>query len=255
MADQRKLKEAMTLIDNLTRNLDTLPERSTDEFSTEGVNRIADSFDKAGRPVLAQCFRDLAKQRDELAARLASTPPADAALADRLRAIADMASINSESTQAELSPAQECLIYEAAAALRTRAVPEERVPVDENIESSITTIRDFVKKVTHWQEGQPDKHTALKTIDVLVDQIEWIEKGIVEWRDEALKRNNLHIRATPVEWGHPSRAEVLERALDGLVDIVERVGCSDWRNEAGIRLKDTPQWVEAYVVLHRKGYK
>lgn len=48
-----------------------------------------------------------------------------------------------------------------------------------------------------------------------------------------------------------NREYELEKVLDGLVDIVERVGCGDWRNEQGVRLKDTPQWVNAYVALHK----
>lgn len=56
----------------------------------------------------------------------------------------------------------------------------------ENYEESIETLRDFIKRVTHWQEGRPDKHDALQALAILEDQIEWIEKGIGEWRDVAM---------------------------------------------------------------------
>ena len=124
----------MALIDDLTRNLDALPERSSDEFSTEGVNRIADSFEKAGRPVLAQCFRDLAKQRDELAARLAATPPADAALADSIDSLGFVISGDNPPVKEWVSecgggcmPAtkEEKMMWDMLhAALRARAVPQ-----------------------------------------------------------------------------------------------------------------------------------
>lgn len=49
-----------------------------------------------------------------------------------------------------------------------------------------------------------------------------------------------------------NREAELAAALDGLVDIVERVGCGDWRNERGQRLKDTKQWVVAYLAATKK---
>lgn len=50
---------------------------------------------------------------------------------------------------------------------------------------ALATLRNFVRRVTHWQEGKPDKHAALQALDAADDGLEWIEKGIVEWRDEA----------------------------------------------------------------------
>lgn len=45
--------------------------------------------------------------------------------------------------------------------------------------------------------------------------------------------------------------EALMRVCQGMIDIVERVGCKDWRDQHGRRLKDTKEWVEFYVTVHR----
>lgn len=45
--------------------------------------------------------------------------------------------------------------------------------------------------------------------------------------------------------------EALMRVCQGMIDIVERVGCKDWRDQHGRRLKDTKEWVEFYVTVKR----
>jgi hypothetical protein len=51
------------------------------------------------------------------------------------------------------------------------------------------TLTDYVERTTHWIEGGTDRHTAklaLKGIGEVLDDIEWTEKGLAEWRDAAL---------------------------------------------------------------------
>lgn len=48
-----------------------------------------------------------------------------------------------------------------------------------------------------------------------------------------------------------SEREALVRVCQGMIDIVERVGCKDWRDQHGRRLKDTKEWVEFYVTVNR----
>ena len=52
-----------------------------------------------------------------------------------------------------------------------------------------TTLTDYVERTTHWREGGTDRHAAklaLKAYGDLLDDVEWTEKGLAEWRDMAL---------------------------------------------------------------------
>jgi hypothetical protein len=54
-----------------------------------------------------------------------------------------------------------------------------------------TTLTDYVERTTHWREGGADRHKAklaLKAYGDLLDNIEWTEKGLIEWREIALSR-------------------------------------------------------------------
>ena len=44
-------------------------------------------------------------------------------------------------------------------------------------------------------------------------------------------------------------SDELVDACDNLNYIVEGLGAGDWRDENGVRLKDTPEWVRFYVAL------
>lgn len=51
------------------------------------------------------------------------------------------------------------------------------------------TLTDYVERTTHWAEGGADRHAAklaLKDVGEMLDDIEWTEKGLVEWRTLAL---------------------------------------------------------------------
>jgi hypothetical protein len=52
-----------------------------------------------------------------------------------------------------------------------------------------TTLTDYVERTTHWREGGTDRHDAklaLKAVGEVLDDVEWTEKGLAEWRDQAL---------------------------------------------------------------------
>lgn len=51
----------------------------------------------------------------------------------------------------------------------------------------LAVVRAFMERVTHWQEGKPDRHDAMQALNEADDEVEWIEKGVVEWRDEAAR--------------------------------------------------------------------
>lgn len=52
-----------------------------------------------------------------------------------------------------------------------------------------TTLTDYIELTTHWREGSTDRHAAklaLKDLNDVLDDFEWTEKGLDEWRDMAL---------------------------------------------------------------------
>ena len=47
------------------------------------------------------------------------------------------------------------------------------------------TLSDYVERTTHWREGGVDRHDAklaLKAAGEVIDNVEWTEKGLTEWR-------------------------------------------------------------------------
>jgi hypothetical protein len=52
-----------------------------------------------------------------------------------------------------------------------------------------TTLTDYVERSTHWREGGTDRHAAklaLHDLGGVLDDVEWTEKGLAEWREQAL---------------------------------------------------------------------
>lgn len=50
------------------------------------------------------------------------------------------------------------------------------------------TLTDYIERTTHWREGGATRHDAklaLNDVGNILDDIEWTEKGISEWRDVA----------------------------------------------------------------------
>lgn len=50
------------------------------------------------------------------------------------------------------------------------------------IQNRLKTLADYVERSTHWQEGGATRHDAKLAINDLPDAVEWIEKGLNEWR-------------------------------------------------------------------------
>jgi hypothetical protein len=60
------------------------------------------------------------------------------------------------------------------------------------------TLTDYVERTTHWREGGVDRHEAklaLKSYGDILDDVEWTEKGLIEWRDVALSNGKQAIAA------------------------------------------------------------
>ena len=54
-------------------------------------------------------------------------------------------------------------------------------------EQALATLRDYVERTTHWEEGGADRHAALKVaLPDLQEHIEWVNKDLAEWREAAL---------------------------------------------------------------------
>ena len=49
-------------------------------------------------------------------------------------------------------------------------------------EKALATLREYVERTTHWKEGGATRHDAKLALNELDDAIEWIEKGLDEWR-------------------------------------------------------------------------
>lgn len=58
--------------------------------------------------------------------------------------------------------------------------------------SVFAILTDYVERTTHWIEGGADRHEAklaLKGVGEMLDDVEWTEKGLVEWRNIAMTNN------------------------------------------------------------------
>lgn len=55
-------------------------------------------------------------------------------------------------------------------------------------EQALATLRDYVERSTHWQEGGADRHDAKLALDELAEAADWTNKGLAEWRDQALTK-------------------------------------------------------------------
>lgn len=51
--------------------------------------------------------------------------------------------------------------------------------------SNLDLLKQFLPRVTRWQEGLPDLHDAKSALDALADELEWVDKGLAEYRAEA----------------------------------------------------------------------
>ena len=63
---------------------------------------------------------------------------------------------------------------------------------DAGAEQALATLRDYIERSTHWQEGGADRNAAKQALDKMQDAAELAEKGIVEWREKCLRFKALH---------------------------------------------------------------
>lgn len=63
----------------------------------------------------------------------------------------------------------------------------DKDPDDRTALENLEIVANYVHRTTHWEKGRPDHHDAIQALNALPDQIDWIERGIVEWRDTAFQ--------------------------------------------------------------------
>lgn len=53
---------------------------------------------------------------------------------------------------------------------------------------ALATLRDYIERSTHWREGGAGRHDALKVaLPALTEHLDFLEKGLHEWRATALQ--------------------------------------------------------------------
>lgn len=57
------------------------------------------------------------------------------------------------------------------------------------IKNHLAIVADYVERSTHWQEGGADRHSAKESLSALQDKVDWLEKGLAEWRELALSND------------------------------------------------------------------
>ena len=97
------------------------------------------------------------------------------------------------------------------------------------IQNNIKILTDFVDRTTDWRVGGATWQDAKTALESLPDSVEWIEKGIVEWRAQA-QTNARHAeaaRATArVAIGH------LQRVLQDTHARIPSEQRLQWRRDA-----------------------
>ena len=61
----------------------------------------------------------------------------------------------------------------------------DKDPNERDALENLILVREYIKHEGTWLDPQAARANALKALEALPDQIDWIERGIVEWRDVA----------------------------------------------------------------------
>lgn len=93
---------------------------------------------------------------------------------------------------------------------------------------NLSVVKAYVEGGERSSDGR-DKTAAIRAINALPDQIEWIERGIVEWREAAQK----HLKALHMEMAKTRVAiSRLQTLLNGQIDENQRLAAEtaarDW---------------------------
>ena len=110
----------------------------------------------------------------------------------------------------------------------------DKDPGERDALENLEVVANYVRRTTHWEEGRPDRHDAIQALKVLYDQIDWIERGIVEWResfqlrDRALKQQSATIRVAITHL-----KTILNGRLDASQMLAAESAARDWLESIG----------------------
>ena len=96
---------------------------------------------------------------------------------------------------------------------------------------AFTTLTDYVERTTHWREGGTDRHAAklaVKDVGEVLDDVEWTERGLAEWR--ALAQTNAR---------HAEAARATARvAINHLQEVLNKPRTHDEQQRADTAARD-----------------
>lgn len=105
---------------------------------------------------------------------------------------------------------------------------------DYSLAENLEVVKNYVHRTTHWEEGRPDRHDAIQALKALPDQIDWIERGIVEWREVAQQNGK---RATMARATARVAITHLQTILNGRLDANQMLAAEsaarDWLESIG----------------------
>lgn len=105
---------------------------------------------------------------------------------------------------------------------------------DYSLAENLEVVKNYVHRTTHWEEGRPDRHDAIQALKALPDQIDWIERGIVEWREMAQTQSRFAKQAaakTRVAITHLQT--LLNSRLDANQMLAAEKAARDWLESIG----------------------
>ena len=107
-------------------------------------------------------------------------------------------------------------------------------PDDRDALENLVVAKEYVKHEGTWLDPQAAKDGAIKALGALYDQIDWIEKGIVEWREVAQqngKRYGMAQATARVAITHLQA--VLNGRLDANQMLAAEKAARDWLESIG----------------------
>lgn len=107
-------------------------------------------------------------------------------------------------------------------------------PGERDALENLKVVEDYVRRTTRWGEGRPDRHDAIRALNALPDQIDWIERGIAEWREVAQTHNSRAKQATAkARIAITHLQTILNRRLDANQMLAAEMAARDWLTSIG----------------------
>lgn len=112
-------------------------------------------------------------------------------------------------------------------------ISPDKDPDDRTAWENLAVVKAYVEGGERCGDGR-DKATAIQALNALPDQIDWIERGIVEWREVAHQNNK---RATMARVTARVAITHLQTILNGRLDanqmFAAEAAARDWLESIG----------------------